>query len=120
MAAGGYEEGDGYYMVDERQDYDIKRYREVGKALGKATYDLGPRPDLSLASLFYTHDMGQGTEFFHSDLQMDQYWLNYSLQCDGFGVKGLAYLNRADKTAFQDNANDNYTSAFRDEKFPNT
>ncbi len=46
--------------------------------------------------------------------------LNFSHKTDAFGIKGLGYLNRAGKTAYQDTANDNYTSAFRDEKFKGT
>ena len=40
MIAGGYEESDGFYMVEDPEAYKIKRYREVGKVLGKATYDI--------------------------------------------------------------------------------
>ncbi|MDZ7581639.1 MAG: hypothetical protein U5R30_13785 [Deltaproteobacteria bacterium] len=107
-------------MVENPQDYEIKRYREVWKGLGKATYDVTPASEISLAALYYDHDMGQGREFFHNDLQLDQYWLNYSHKGESLGLKGLIYLNRADKTAFQDTANDNYTSSFRDEKFKGT
>ncbi|MFO7713670.1 TonB-dependent receptor plug domain-containing protein [Desulfosarcina sp.] len=120
MVAGGYEESDGFYMVEDPKAYEIKRYREVGKVLGKATYDLTSSSDISLAALYYDHDMGQGREFFHNDLQLNQYWLNYSHTADSFGMKGLVYLNRSDKTAFQDTANNNYTSPFRDEKFKGT
>ncbi len=120
MVAGGYEESDGFYMVENPKDYEIKRYREVWKGLGKATYDVTPTSEISLAALYYDHDMGQGREFFHNDLQLDQYWLNYSHKGAMFGLKGLVYLNRADKTAFQDTANNNFTSPFRDEKFKGT
>ncbi len=120
MVSGGYEESDGFYMVEDPQDYEIRRYREVGKVLGKATYDISEASDIALAALYYKHDMGQGREFFHNDLQLDQYWLNYSHTGDRSGLKGLVYLNRADKTAFQDTANDNYASPFRDEKFKGT
>lgn len=120
MVAGGYEESDGFYMVDRPETYNIKRYREVGKVLGKASYDLTPSSNLSVAALYFDQDAGQGREYFHNDLQLDQYWVNYSHKTDTFGLKGLLYLNRADKTAFQDSATDNYTSAFRDEKFKGT
>ncbi|MGQ9671480.1 MAG: TonB-dependent receptor plug domain-containing protein [Desulfosoma sp.] len=120
MVAGGYEESDGFYMVEDPEAYEIKRYREVWKGLGKAIYNVTPTSEISLAALYYDHDMGQGREFFHSDLQLDQYWLNYYHKGEALGLKGLVYLNRADKTAFQDTASDNYTSAFRDEKFKGT
>ncbi len=120
MLAGGYEESDGFYMADRLETYNIKRYREVGKALGKATFDLTPSSNLSVAALYFDQDAGQGREYFHNDLQLDQYWINYTHQGENMGIKGLVYLNRADKTAFQDTANDNYTSAFRDEKFKGT
>ena len=51
---------------------------------------------------------------------LDQYWMKYSLKRASVDLKGLAYLNRADKTAYQDTANDNYTSLLRKEKMPYT
>ncbi len=120
MLAGGYEESDGFYMTDRVESYNIKRYREAGKVLGKATYDLTSSSDISIAALYFDQDAGQGRKFFHNDLQLDQYWLNYTNTGENLGLKGLLYLNRADKTAFQDTANDNYTSPFRDEKFKGT
>lgn len=120
MLAGGYEKSDGFYMVEKPQDYEIRRYREKWNVFGKATYDLDKRSDISLAALYYDHDTGQGRKFFHSNLQLDQYWLTYSRRGDNVLFKGLVYLNRADKTAFQDNAADNYTSLNRKEKFPST
>lgn len=120
MLAGGYQDSDGFYMVDDPEDYEIKRYRKTSKVLGKATLDLGPFSDLSLSSLYFNQDAGQGREYFRNDVQLDQHWLNLSHQGDSVDVKGLMFLNRADKTAFQDSATDNYTSAFRDEKFKGT
>jgi outer membrane receptor protein involved in Fe transport len=120
MLAGGYDRSDGFYMVDDPKSYEIERYRRVWKGLGKATYDPTENSELSFAALYYDHDMGQGREYFHNDLQLDQYWLNYTYKGDAFGFKGLAYLNHADKTAYQDSAKDNYTSPFREEKFPST
>lgn len=120
MLAGGYEESDGFYMVENPQNYEIRRYREKWNAFGKATYDLDARSDISLSALYYDHDGGQGRKFFHNDLQLDQYWLTYSRRGDDVLLKGLVYLNRADKTAYQDNAADNYTSLNRKEKFPST
>lgn len=120
LLAGGYEDSEGFYMKDDREDYEIKRYREVGKMLGKMTYDVSESSEITLGALYFNQDAGQGRKFFHNDLQLDQYWANYSYQDDDFGLKALFYLNRADKTAYQDTANDNYTSAFRDEKFKGT
>ncbi|WP_419660978.1 TonB-dependent receptor [Desulfosarcina variabilis] len=75
LLSGGYEESDGFYMVDPEQieEYTVRRYREVGKGLGKMTYALGDRTDLSLSALYYQHEMGKGREYFYDDLQMDQY-----------------------------------------------
>ncbi len=118
MLAGGYEESDGFYMTDRVESYNIKRYRDVGKVLGKGTYDLTPSSDISLSALYFDQDAGQGREFFHNDLQLDQYWMNYANTGENIGLKGLVYLNRADKTAFQDQSpNYNYlqrTENFRD------
>jgi iron complex outermembrane receptor protein len=121
MIAGGFENSDGWYMVEDPEPYNIKRYREVKQGLGKVTYDLSPSSDLSFAALYFDQYSGQGREYFYNDpLQLDQYWMNYNQKGDTFGLKGLVYLNRADKTAFQDTANDNFTSPFRDEKFNGT
>ena len=120
MAAGGYEESDGFKMVDNAESYEIDHYRDVGKVLGKATYDLSPSSDISLAALYFDQDAGQGREYFHNDLQLDQYWMNYSWKSSGYGIKALAYLNRADKTAYQDTTNDNYQSLYREENFKGT
>ncbi len=120
MLAGGYEESDGWYMVENPESYEIKRYREVGKGLGKITYDLTPSSDISFLALLYDHETGKGRKYFYDKLTLDQYWLNYSFKGDTLDLKGLVYLNRADKTAFQDTANDDYTSLFRKEKFDGT
>ncbi|NCC23813.1 MAG: TonB-dependent receptor [Deltaproteobacteria bacterium] len=120
MAAGGYAKSNGFYLQEDPASYNIKRYRKVWQGLVKATYDFTPASNLSFAALYYDHDMGQGREYFHNDCQLDQYWANFSHATDAFGLKALLYLNRADKTAYQDSANDNYSSAFRDEKFKGT
>ncbi|MGQ9648082.1 MAG: TonB-dependent receptor plug domain-containing protein [Thermodesulfobacteriota bacterium] len=120
ILAGGYEKSDGFHMVENPQSYEIRRYREMWKVFGKATYDLDARSDISFSALYYDHDVGQGRKFFHSDLQLDQFWLNYSRKGEAVLLKGLVYLNRANKTAFQDNAEDNYTSLNRKEQFPST
>lgn len=120
LVAGGYEESDGFKMLEDPASYDIERYRETTKAMGKATYDLTPDSDVALGALYFDQDAGQGREYFHNDLQLDQYWLNYNLGGERVGFKGLAYLNRADKTAYQDSAADNYASPFREEQFDGT
>ena len=120
MLAGGYEESDGWLMVEDPEDYEIQRYREVAKGIGKATYDLTPSSDLSFSALLYDHETGKGREFFYDELTLDQYWLNYARRGENLDLKGLIYLNRADKTAFQDTARDNFTSLFRVEKFDGT
>lgn len=120
LFSGGYEETDGFYMVSEREDYEIKRYRDLGRLLGKVTYDIGPKSDISLAALYYDYKGGQGRKYFYNEMNLDQYWLNVSHQGDVAGFKGLLYLNRVDKTAFQDTANDNFSSPFRDEKMKGT
>ena len=120
MLAGGYDRSDGFLMTEEPETYNIKRYRKVWKGLGKATYDPTENSELSFAALYYDHDMGKGREFFRDDLELDQYWLNYSYKGGDFNLKGLAYLNHADKTAYQDTAKNNYTSLYREEKMPST
>jgi len=120
MVAGGYEESDGFYMVEDPEAYEIKRYREAGKVLGKATYDITPASDISLAALYYDHETGKGRQFFYDELTLDQYWMNYKHDGESFDLKGLLYLNRADKTAFQDTAKDNYSSLLRIEEMPST
>ncbi|MGQ9788936.1 MAG: TonB-dependent receptor plug domain-containing protein [Candidatus Hadarchaeaceae archaeon] len=116
MVAGGYEKSDGFYMVKDPKTYEIKRYREVGKVLGKATFDLSPSSDISLAGLYFDYDGGQGRQFFYNELKLDQYWLNYTHTGDAFGLKGLVYLNRAHKTAYQDQ-DPNYNFLQRTENF---
>ena len=120
MVAGGYEESDGFYMVETPASYNIKRHREVGKVLGKAAYDLTPDSDLSFAALYYDHETGKGREFFYDELTLDQYWINYTHDGESLGLKGLVYLNRADKTAYQDTASDNYASLLRMEEMPSS
>lgn len=120
MIAGGYEDSDGFHMSENPKDYEIKRYRELAQGLFKATYDFTPSTDISFGSLLYNQDAGQGREYFHNDLRLDQYWLNLSSRGAIADLKGLLYLNRAEKTAYQDNAADNYTSLNRKEKFRDT
>ncbi|MFW6241659.1 MAG: TonB-dependent receptor plug domain-containing protein [Thermodesulfobacteriota bacterium] len=120
LVAGGYEESDGWHMVEDPAPYEIKRHREVAKGIGKVAYDPTPNSNVTLAALLYDHETGKGREFFYDELTLDQYWLQYAQGGEGFDMKGLVYLNRADKTAFQDTANDNFASLFREEKFDGT
>ncbi|MGM0425136.1 MAG: TonB-dependent receptor plug domain-containing protein [Thermodesulfobacteriota bacterium] len=117
LVSGGYAESDGFYMQDEKEDYDIKRHRDVGQLMGKASYDLGPDTDISLASLLYDHETGKGREYFYDELQLDQHWLNFSHQGELLDIKSLVYLNRADKTAYQDKSPD-FDSLLRKEEAP--
>ncbi len=120
MLSGGYEESDGFYMVENPEAYEIKRYREVGKINGKVTYDLTSKSNLSFTALYYDHETGKGREFFYDELTLNQYWINYNHYGESLDVKGLVYLNRAGKTAFQDTASNNYSSLLRMEEMPST
>jgi len=120
MLAGGYEESDGFYMVKHHKPYEIKRDREVGKVLGKVTYELTSNSDLSFAGLYYDHETGKGRKYFYDDLTLDQFWMNYNYNGESFGLKCLLYLNEADKTAYQDTAKDNYSSLYRKEEIDST
>jgi outer membrane receptor protein involved in Fe transport len=120
LLSGGYEESDGLYMTKDPQSYNIKRYRETGKVFGKASYDFSPSSSLVFSALYFDQDAGQGREFFHNDLQLDQYSMTYSQKGENVDLKGLVYLNRADKTAFQDSASNNYASLDHEEKFKGT
>ncbi len=122
LASGAYDESDGFYMVDpeEIEDYTLKRYREVGKGFGKLVYSPDERTDLSFSALYYDHEMGKGREYFYDDLQLDQYRLGATFRGDGMDWSGLVYLNRADKTAYQDRlvtATNSYVPD-HDEMFP--
>ena len=119
LVSGGYEESDGFYMTENPEPYNTKRYREAGKVLGKVSYDLDDQSSLTASALYYDHETGKGREFFYDELQLGQYAVNYSrTTAAGFGLKLLAYYNQADKTAYQDTAKDNYTSLFRYEESP--
>jgi hypothetical protein len=52
LLAGGYEDSDGFFMVNSPQSHEIERYREVGKVLVTVTCDLNPCSDISLAGLY--------------------------------------------------------------------
>ncbi len=119
LLSGGYEDTDGFYMVEDPEDYEIKRWRKKGQVFGKLFYDFSSRSKLELSALHFNQDAGQGREFFHQELMLNQYTLNYSQLFNSFRFNGTAYLNRADKTAYQDNAADNFASLNREEKFKN-
>lgn len=44
LLASGIEKSHGFFMDEPKLDHTIKRYSEVGKALGKAGYDFTPNP----------------------------------------------------------------------------
>ncbi len=120
LVAGGYEDSDGFYMVRHHESYEIKRDREVGKAFGKVTYELTSNSNLSIAGLYYDHETGKGRKYFYDDLILRQFWANYNYDGESFSLKGLLYLNDADKTAYQDTAKDNYSSLYRKEEIDST
>jgi outer membrane receptor protein involved in Fe transport len=119
LLSGGYEETDGFYMVEDPKDYEIKRWRKKGQVFGKLSYDFSNRSKLELSALYFNQDAGQGREFFNQELILNQYTLKYSQLFNSFRFSGTAYLNRADKTAYQDNAKDDFASLNREEKFKN-
>ncbi len=119
LVSGGYEDTDGFYMVEDPEDYEIKRWRKKGQVFGKLSYDFNSRSKLELTALYFNQDAGQGREFFRQELMLNQYTLNYSQLFNSFRFSGTAYMNRSDKTAYQDNAADNYTSLNREENFKN-
>jgi len=119
LLSGGYEDTDGFYMIEDPSDYEIKRWRKKGQVFGKLLYDFSSRSKLELSALYFNQDAGQGREFFRQELELNHYTLNYSHLFNNIRFKGIAFLNRADKTAFQDNAADNYASLNREEKFKN-
>ncbi|GAB6161633.1 TonB-dependent receptor [Desulfothermus naphthae] len=120
LMAGGYEDSDGFYMVKHHKPYEIKRDREVRKVFGKLTYDLTYNSNLSLAALYYDHQTGKGRRYFYDDLTLGQYWMNYTYKGKAFDLKGLVYINQADKAAYQDTAKDNYSSLYRKEEIDPT
>lgn len=120
MVTGGYERSNGFLMDDPVKSYNIKRYRDVGQVLAKGTYNIDPCSNIDLSGIYYDHDMGKGRKYFWDTLELDQYWLTYNRDAGNVGLKGLLYLNRSDKTAYQDTASNNYSSLFRIENYPST
>ncbi|MGQ9620492.1 MAG: TonB-dependent receptor, partial [Bacteroidales bacterium] len=120
LVNGGYENSDGFYMVEDPEDYEIKRWLKKGQVFGKITYDFSTRSKLGLSALYFNQDAGQGRKFFKQELRLNQYTLNYSHLFNNVSLTGIAFLNHSDKKAYQDNAADNYTSLYRIENFRNT
>ncbi len=120
LLSGAYEESDGFYMVDPDgiEDFTIRRYRDVGKAFGKVVYAPDERTDISLSGLYYQHESGKGREYFYDDIILDQYRMGFSHRGDVMDWAGMLYLNRADKTAYQDKRAAGVYVPDRDEKFP--
>jgi len=116
VIGGGYEESDGFYMVTDPADYEIRRYSEIYKTLGKLSYRLSPDTDLSLSFLHYYHEMGKGRRFFYDDLTLNQFWMNLRQRGANIDFNGLLYVNHADKTAYQDSQSDKYASLLRKEE----
>jgi outer membrane receptor protein involved in Fe transport len=116
VVGGGYEESDGFHMVEDPAAYEIRRHRQVYKMLGKLSCRLSPETDLSLSALHYRHETGKGREFFYDDLTLNQFWLNLRQRGSLVDFTGLFYLNHADKTAYQDTATDHYASLLRKEE----
>ena len=120
LVSGGYETSDGLYMAEteDLEDYSKRRYRDVGKIFGKATYELGDRTDLDFSALYYQHEMGKGWDYFYDDAHLDQYRLTLTHRGDKMDWSGLVFLNQAAKTA---NIADTSTHAslIRKENFPN-
>ncbi|MBN2417884.1 MAG: TonB-dependent receptor [Deltaproteobacteria bacterium] len=122
LVSGGYDDSDGFYMIDPEgiEDYTVRRYREVKKGFGKASWSLNERTDLSFSALYYDHEMGKGREYFYDDLTMEQYRLGINYNGDQIDWAGMVYLNLAEKTAYQDafvSASNSYTPD-RNEMFP--
>ncbi|MBR9980785.1 MAG: TonB-dependent receptor [Desulfatitalea sp.] len=120
ILGGGYEDSNGFYMTENPEAYEIKRYRELGRVLGKASYDIGDRSEISLAALYYDYGGGQGRRWFYNEMQIDQYWLNVSHTAEAVALKGLVYYNQADKSAFQDSITGNQSILNREEKLRGT
>ena len=122
LVSGGYEESNGFYMIDPEgiEDYTLRRDREVSKGFGKVTFSPNERTDISFSALYYEHEMGKGREYFYDDLQLDQYRLGVTYRGDRMDWRGLVFLNRADKTAYQDKfvGSSNSYVPDREEMFP--
>ncbi len=116
MLSGGYEESDGFTMVEDPADYEMRRHRQVYKLLGKLSYALSPDADLAVSALHYQHETGKGRKYFYDELELNQFWMNIERRGADMDFRGLAYVSLVDKTAFQDSTADTYTSLLRKEK----
>lgn len=120
LLSGAYEDSDGFYMIDPEgiEEYTLRRYREIGKGFGKVTYSPDERTDISFSGLYYDHEMGKGRDYFYDDLTLDQYRLGMTHRGDVMDWKAMVYLNRGDKTAYQDIKSSGEFFPDRNEKFP--
>lgn len=120
LASGAYEDSDGFYMIDPEgiEEQDLRRHRQVGKGFGKVTYAPDERTDISLSGLIYDHEMGKGRKYFYDELTLDQYRLGINHHGDMMDWEGMLYLNRADKTAYQDRKAQDEFIFDRKEQFP--
>ena len=113
---GQYEESDGFYMVEPKQDNDIERYRRSNRFLAKLSYDIDDMSDISFGFMRYEHKMNKGREFFYGEKEDYRYWLEYSRKGQKLDWKALAYVNDDDKTAYIDEKD--HTAVNREERFP--
>ena len=120
LLSGAYEDSDGFYMIDPEgiEEYTLRRYREIGKGFGKVTYSPGERTDISFSGLYYDHETGKGRDYFYGELTLDQYRLGIKHRGDVMNWKTMVYLNRGDKTAFQDVKEKGEFRPDRNERFP--
>jgi outer membrane receptor protein involved in Fe transport len=116
VVGGGYEESDGFYMVEFPRDYEIRRHRQVRKALAKVSYALAADSVINLSALHYSHETGKGRPFFYDELDLNQCGLHWRRRGPRWDVQSLLYLISADKTAYQDSVADNYRSLLRQER----
>lgn len=117
LATGSYQKSDGFYMQDKPEDYNTLRHSEKGRLFGKMTYHFNEKSRLGFSALYYDLNAGQGREFFFQEVQLDQYTLDYTGVYNGFKLEAMAFFNRANKTANQDKASDNFSSLYRREHF---
>lgn len=120
LLSGAYEDSDGFYMIDPEgiDEFTQRRYREIGKGFGKVTYSPDERTDIAFSGLYYDHEMGKGRDYFYDDLTLDQYRLGMTHRGPVMDWKAMVYLNRGDKTAYQDIKQSGEFFPDRNEKFP--